>query len=160
FPELIRDREREILADWLALQLASVASRRDLIGEAELRQQSTEFLTAIRTALSAADRIDIAAPEWTPVRQLLTRIAESRVQQGFSPSETATFVFSLKQPVFNQLQALVKDVASLAEELWMATTLIDKLGLFTTELHQKNREAIIMRQQQEMLELSTPVVTL
>jgi rsbT co-antagonist protein RsbR len=88
------------------------------------------------------------------------RLTDARVQQGFSPTDTATFVFSLKQPIFNLLQAAIPDAHSLAQEIWTATTLIDKLGLFTTELHQKNRDAVIMRQQQEMLELSTPVVTL
>ena len=159
-PELIRDREREILTDWVALQQASVTTRRDLISEAELRQQSTEFLAAVRDALNTTDRVDVNAPEWTNVRQLLMRLTDARVQQGFSPTDTATFVFSLKQPIFNLLQAAIPDAHSLAQEIWTATTLIDKLGLFTTELHQKNRDAVIMRQQQEMLELSTPVVTL
>jgi rsbT co-antagonist protein RsbR len=76
------------------------------------------------------------------------------------PSETATFVFSLKEPLFNRLRAETKDAATLVQDVWTTTLLLDTLGLFTTEVHQKSRDGVILRQQQEMLELSTPVVTL
>jgi rsbT co-antagonist protein RsbR len=91
---------------------------------------------------------------------MLGGVSRSRAMQGFSPSETATFVFSLKQPLFVRLRQEVKDAEALAEELWAATVLLDKLGLYTTEVYQKSREAVITRQQQELLELSTPVVRL
>jgi rsbT co-antagonist protein RsbR len=157
---LIRNREREILTEWLTLQSSSAASRRDLISESEVGQQSTEFLNGLRSALAESDRFDPNARIWQPVRELLTHVSESRARQGFSPSETATFVFSLKQPLFNVLQTSIADRDALAREAWTMTTLLDQLGLFTTEVHQKSREGIILRQQQEMLELSTPVVTL
>ncbi len=77
------------------------------------------------------------------------------------PAETATFVFSLKQPLFDRLRNEMKsDADALAEELWGASVLIDKLGLLTTEVYQKSREDVIARQQRELLELSTPVVEL
>jgi rsbT co-antagonist protein RsbR len=38
--------------------------------------------------------------------------------------------------------------------------MLDQLGLYTTEAYQKTRDEVIMRQQEEMLELSTPVVKL
>src|SRR5262245_10173043 len=158
-PELIRTHETEILADWIARQLENVATRRDLMNEAELRRQSQEFLAAfVKAAESGIE--DLHGPAWAPVLEILARISRSRAQQGFSPSETATFVFSLKQPVFQQLRQSVTDVESLADETWAATVAIDALGLFTTEAYQKGREEVITRQQQEMLELSTPVVTL
>jgi rsbT co-antagonist protein RsbR len=94
------------------------------------------------------------------VRELLDRISESRAEQGFTPSETATFVFSLKEPLFARLREEVRDVRTLADETWVATKVLDALGLHTTEAYLKTRERIIMRQQEEMLELSTPVVTL
>jgi rsbT co-antagonist protein RsbR len=81
--------------------------------------------------------------------------------QGFSPSETASFVFSLKKPLFDRLRReFSKDADALAELTWTATQLLDNLGLYTTEVYQKSREEVIARQQQEMLELSTPVVKL
>src|SRR5262249_53303082 len=98
---------------------------------------------------------------WAGARELLGEISQWRARQGFSPSETATFVFSLKEPVFQRLRKeFVKDPDALADEIWKGTMLLDQLGLYTTELYQKGREDVIARQQQEMLELSTPVVQL
>src|SRR5262249_11481231 len=104
---------------------------------------------------------DMRAPEWGETRALLADIALTRARQGFSPSETATFVFSLKQPLFERLRGeFARDPAALADAMWKTTTLLDSLGLYTTELYQKSREEVIARQQQDMIELSTPVVEL
>jgi rsbT co-antagonist protein RsbR len=103
----------------------------------------------------------VGSPAWAPVRDLLSGISRSRTQQGFSPSEIATFVLSFKQPLFDRLRdELGKDAQALAAEVWAATTVLDRLGLLTMEVYQKSREEIIARQQQEMMELSTPVVKL
>jgi len=160
-PNILQDHEEELLEDWVQVQLASSTRRSDLISDFELRQQSAEFLRAFRQASQGNDVIDITNPQWDHVREILTEISRSRAQQGFTSSETATFVFSLKQPLFARLrQELGKNADTLAEENWVATVLLDKLGLFTTEVHQQNREAVIVRQQQELMELSTPVVKL
>jgi rsbT co-antagonist protein RsbR len=74
--------------------------------------------------------------------------------------ETATFVFSLKKPLFTRLRSEVSEAQALADELWSTSTLLDRFGLYTTEVYQKTREEVIARQQQELLELSTPVVSL
>jgi len=71
------------------------------------------------------------------------------------------FVFSLKQPLFTRLRRVHgQDVDGLADDIWQTTMLLDALGLYSTEVYQKRREGIIARQQQELLELSTPVVQL
>jgi rsbT co-antagonist protein RsbR len=95
------------------------------------------------------------------VRELLEEISRARALRGFTPSQTATFVFSLKEPLFTALREEVgKDAQRLADDVWVATLLLDKLGLYTIEVFQKRREDVITRQQAEMLELSTPVVQL
>jgi rsbT co-antagonist protein RsbR len=48
----------------------------------------------------------------------------------------------------------------MAEQMWSMTELLDSLGLYTTEAYLKSREEVIRRQQEDMLELSTPVVKL
>jgi rsbT co-antagonist protein RsbR len=156
--EILGQHQQDVLSEWMRLQLESAASRRDLISDSELRQQSRDFLSAFAIGVMSGDRFEGAA--WTSVREILSRVSETRARQGFSASETATFVFSLKQPLFMQLQSAVKDPAALARELWATSVLLDKLGLYTSETYQKSRDEIIMRQQNEMLELSTPVVTL
>jgi rsbT co-antagonist protein RsbR len=161
-PEMIARRESDLLADWVREQLAATTLRGDLMREAELREQSRQFLNLIVRAASQQPSLnDIDAPAWEDARAFLSGVSRSRAHQGFTPSETATFVFSLKQPLFTMMrQELEGDPRKLAEEMWVATAILDKLGLFTTEAYQKGREEVIRRQQQELLELSTPVVVL
>jgi rsbT co-antagonist protein RsbR len=157
----LQDHEEELLEDWIQEQLASNTRRPDLISDFELRQQSAEFLRAFRQASQGSNLNDIRNPQWDHVREILTELSRSRAQQGFTASETATFVFSLKQPLFARLrQEVEKNADTLAEENWAATVLLDHLGLFTIEVYQQSREAVIARQQQELMEQSTPVVKL
>jgi rsbT co-antagonist protein RsbR len=95
------------------------------------------------------------------VRDFLAGVSRSRATQGFTPSETATFIFSVKQPLFAQIRQILADTTDgLFETLWTTNLLIDRLGLHTIEAYQKTRDEVIRRQQEEMLELSTPVVKL
>ena len=157
---ILQTHEAELLAEWMKEQLAATTRRADLINERDLREQSRQLLAGIRGAAAKGNLTDVTTPEWGPVRDLLEEVSRTRAQQGFSPSETATFVFSLKQPLFARLRQGVRDAGELAAELWAATVLLDKLGLYTIEVFQKSREDVIGRQQQELLELSTPVVQL
>ena len=160
-PSILHTYEEELLEEWIREQLASDTWRADLLTESELRQQSAEFLGALRQAAESDNLTDIMTPQWSEVREILTDLSRSRMQQGFAASETATFIFSLKQPLFTRLrQELEQDADTLANEYWAATVLLDQLGLFTTEAYQTSREAIIGRQQEELLELSTPVIKL
>src|SRR5262245_47226902 len=107
-PEILKAHDEEVLREWMARQLESIASRRDLISEDELRRQSREFLKAFIDA-STSGGLQPNAPQWTAVREQLVRLSRSRAEQGFSPSETATFVFSLKQPLFERLRQAISD---------------------------------------------------
>lgn len=161
-PEIVATHERDLLEEWLKLQLSAASLRPGLMKEEDLRSESQRFLALFRAGLQSSDRgIDPGDPSWAEARELLGEIARGRARKGFSPSETAIFVFSLKQPLFDRLRSVLgKDADALARETWLATVLLDKLGLLTVETHQKGREEVIARQQQEMLELSTPVVQL
>ncbi len=160
--DIVGRYEDQLLPAWVQHQLAAATLRRDLMKDDELETQSRRFLGALRKVLQngGADQ-DITAPAWDEARELLGDIAQMRARQGFSPSETATFVFSLKRPLFERLSAeLERDPAALAEATWKSSVLLDQLGLYTTEVYQKGRDELIARQQEEMLELSTPVVEL
>jgi rsbT co-antagonist protein RsbR len=159
--ELIQKHEGEILQDWVQAQMTAVTARPDLMQKAELEDQSRGMLQAFKHALASGDTGDTKGSAWEGVRDILASISQSRARQGFSPSETATFVFSIKEPIFARLQRdLAKDPAALAAETWLINVLIDKLAIHTMELFQKGREDVISRQQRTMLELSTPVVEL
>jgi rsbT co-antagonist protein RsbR len=157
---IIRAHEPEILAEWLKEQLSN-QSRRDALHEAEMKAISKEFLGAMVEAMRATGSTDVRSEAWSKVRDSLAELSASRARQGFSPAETATFVFSLKQPLFARIRKeFAGDAQKLADETWNATILLDKLGLFTVESFQKTREEVITRQQRDLLELSTPVVAL
>jgi rsbT co-antagonist protein RsbR len=159
--EVLKNHEDRILTDWMEYQLTAVPPGRYPIKPAELREQSRRFLSLLSTAVLNGGITDITTPEWVDLREMLASISKSRAQQGFTPSETATFVFSLKQPIFEHLRREVgQDAEAFAREVWDATLLLDKLGLWTTDVFLKSREEVISRQQQELLELSTPVVTM
>jgi rsbT co-antagonist protein RsbR len=158
--EVLEKHEREILRDWLQLQTRT-GRKTERLPEDQVGHESRTFLSEVQNALRSGDGSDITAPAWRGACELLREVSHSRAAQGFSPLETASFVFSLKQPLFDRLaQAAGADHAKLQDELWQASSLLDKLGLYTAELYQKGREQIIARQQQEMIELSTPVIAL
>jgi len=159
-PEVIRRNESDILADWVRQQVATGAAG-GKIREGDAREQSRALLSAIREGIETGNVSDVMAPSWASAREFLTEMARNRARQGFTPIETATFVMSLKLPLFSRLrQEHLNDAAGLAADVWTATELIDKLALFSMEAFQKTREEVIVRQQQELMELSTPVVKL
>ncbi len=157
--DFLRAHEAELLAAWTTAQLKSSTMRRDLISDSDLHRQSREFLAALARAADGSGA-DVSGEPWDPVKEVLQRLTSARASQGFSPTETAQFVLSLKQALFKALRSHVPDVEQFGEIAWSADAMLDSLGLYTLELHQKRREQIIVRQQQEMMELSTPVVTL
>jgi rsbT co-antagonist protein RsbR len=157
---LVGDNEKQIVPEWLELQTKSGSLQTGRITVAELSSQSTEFLHLLRVGLSTGGS-DIANAAYKPAREFLTNVSRSRALQGFSPIETAMFVFSLKQPLFNMLNRDKSMApADLAKLTWTVTTLLDELGLLTFDSFQKSREEVIARQQREITELSTPVVKL
>jgi rsbT co-antagonist protein RsbR len=158
---ILREQEADILAKWLQHQLAATTLRTDLLAVADLRTQSQRFLATFTHAVQRGDVSGIQGSEWEGVREILSEISTTRAQKGFSSGETATFILSLKQPLFESVrEQMQNDPAALASEFWNITALLDKLALFTIETFQKTRESVIKSQQEEMLELSTPVVQL
>ncbi|MES2208134.1 MAG: STAS domain-containing protein [Pseudomonadota bacterium] len=158
--ETLINNEATILNEWIEEQI-TITGKQSSLKESELREQCKEFLHYFIAATRTENTLTIKSAEWEPVLKLLAEVSQRRNEQGFSPSETATFVFSFKKPFFKALTKNVgNDAVKLSEAVWSATYLLDKLGLYTTEVYQKAREEIIMRQQQDMLELSTPVVSM
>jgi rsbT co-antagonist protein RsbR len=158
---ILSRNESRILSEWVSEQAATASHRGGGMNESDLRGECAEFLGLVNTALRQAGGSDIESPGWSEVREMLEHLSRSRSLRGYSPSETASFIFSMKRPLFSILRSeLETDVEALSQATWAATELLDNLGLYTAEVYQKAREEVIARQQEEMLELSTPVVTL
>ena len=148
-----------IFAQWTH-EMASSTRRADLIKDVELRSECAEFLRSFKDALNVGAG-DFKEPAWDRTRELLGNISKSRAMKGFTPSETAVFVFSLKPALFAQIQkGGQSDPVGMAANMVTASQLLDAMGLYTTEVYQQSREEVIRRQQEELLELSTPVVKL
>jgi len=159
---LLSGHSAEITGEWSQLQQRGLATRNNLLKPGELEQQSRDFLEVLVTALQKAPDGDLLqSPDWSPVRDYLGTASRSRARQGFTPTETAIFVFSLRDPMLSLIRRNAgADADQLAEQAFAATRLLDRLGLYTMEIYQKGREEVIARQQQELMELSTPVVQL
>jgi rsbT co-antagonist protein RsbR len=158
--EIISKNEEEILKEWIR-DMGKSVQRADLMSKVELDDQCRALLKAVVTGVRVSGASDIEAAGWNEARDFLQSISSSRARQGFSPAEVATFVLSLKQPVFAAIRnAHVKNQDQVFEAIWATTEMLDHLALLTTESYMAAREEIISRQQQELLELSTPVVKL
>lgn len=159
--QIVEGKEGVLLSKWMVMQSQVLAPLKDRVPEPELRATLHDFIMALRQGLSGGRLGNFDGAEWAGMRDVLSNLSRQRAMQGFTPAETAMFVFSFKTVLFEELRDSYKnDPAGLADEILVSTDLLDKLGLFTTEVYQKAREGVIVRQQQEMLELSTPVVEL
>ena len=153
--DLIKQHTSEILADWQATQ-----SSRGTLTESTVRSQCVEFLGLLEQSLRAAPT-SVDSPEWNRAKEFLAGLSRSRAMQGFSPTETAMFVFAVKAPIFKAVRAAAgSDGGRLGSDLVALTRILDTLGLYTTEIYLRGREEVIRRQEQDALELSTPVVML
>jgi rsbT co-antagonist protein RsbR len=156
----IQQNRETVLKDWLN-HLKSLVKRSDLISERELDSQAAEMVATIAEVPAGTRLEDFNAPGWQPLKSMLAALSTSRALQGFSPSETAVFVLSLKPSLFSLgRQQNGIDPDNLYAEVLIANDFIDKLALYTTDSYIHGRDQVIIRQQEEMLELSTPVVTL
>jgi len=159
---LLEEHRDELLSDWAEALRSATTRRADLISDEQVRVEAKQFITLLARA-TRTGTADLEGSDWDELRGLLGDVSRSRALAGFTPSEIATFVFSFKEPLFDLLSKAAADggnAQALLADNWRANLLLDRLGLYTTEVYQSAREEIIRRQQQEMLELSTPVVKL
>ncbi|HDS1737693.1 STAS domain-containing protein [Pseudomonas sp. BP8] len=157
--EAIIGNQAQLLGDWIAGLEANGATRN--IKDHDLRQETREFLQLMIDGLRHESGGNIAAAGWEETRRFLDKLSTSRAQIGQESHQTAYFIFALKGPLFTLLQSHYREQpALLAEQLWEISQLLDAFGLQTIRTYQKTREGVIKRQQEELLELSTPVVKL
>ena len=158
--EIISQNEDKIRTEWIK-EMAGSVQRPDLISKTELEEQCRALLSSVIAGIRSNGPTEISGSGWNAARELLQEISASRARQGFSPIDVATFVLSLKKPVFLAVRRqFAENQDKLFEAVWTVTEMLDRLALITTESFMSAREELISRQQQELLELSTPVVKL
>jgi rsbT co-antagonist protein RsbR len=158
--DAFRSHREELLRLWQDRLKATGAAGDFRNNGGEDAEQAQEFLTLLTDAAQRGKLDDVQTEHWKPVRSFLTQLSDERARRGYTSSQTAAFVFSLKNPVFTVLRREIQDTGNLGEAVQQTSDLLDKLGLITVAEYQKSREEVIARQQEEMLELSTPVVKL
>ncbi len=156
--QLLQKKKKNILELWMKNQLADESLREDLISNEELRSQSEELINALVGNLTDENFEDLNSDKWGPVIEILGGISITRARQGFSPRETGNFVFSLKEALFQVLQEEISDPSVLFQESLKINRLMDNLSVVTFETFIKGREEVILRQTDEITEISTPVI--
>jgi len=156
--KILQKKKKMILDNWMKFQLADEGLREDLMSNEDLRQQSTELIDALIDNLKD-DNIDHPeSNDFETAMDILSAISISRAKQGFTSRETGVFVFSLKQALLLLLQQEIRDPQELYEQSQKVHTFIDYFGVATFETFIKGREEVILRQTDEIAEISTPVI--
>ena len=160
-PDLLKERAEDVFKAWMEKQLASAPLRLDMMSEGDLEKQSREFLQAFLDVISSGNLDNIEAPAYAPVIERLQEISKSRAALGFTPSETATSVFSLKYSLLQFLQDEFGDTPDILNgEITAVSQLLDKLGLVTFETYTRGHEEQVLKQKETMAEMLTPVMIL
>ena len=153
--------KEQLLKDWTKAQVDNGTTREDLIPKEEQNKQNRELVDVLLKALTQSGGTDLEQAAFEPVRSYLSEICKNRAKQGFSPSETARYTTGLKSSMLRQLQEKHgKDPVLLLQEILHFSELLDNLGVFVFEQFALGREQTIRRQQEEILEISTPVTRL
>lgn len=156
--DLLLKNQKEILEQWMKNQLSNSTLREDLMSNENLRQQSQELLDLFLKAVKKGNYDDLNTREYEGIIELLQGISISRAQQGYSPKETAVFVFSLKEALINTVVKAGGDSKEAVNSILIINSLLDQLGIITFETFIRGRESVILRQTQEINEISTPVI--
>lgn len=157
--KLLKKKRKEIHEAWIHNQLLDESTREDLISNEELQVQSNELLDAFLQTLSVNNLSDPTSPEFESVFDILSGLSISRAKQGFSPRDTGIFIFGLKDAVIHVTQQEIQNDPALLFDLTLKLTrLFDRFGIVTFETFIRGREDVILRQTDEISEISTPVI--
>jgi rsbT co-antagonist protein RsbR len=156
--KIFKKHKKNILDRWITNLIKDPNLRDDLMSNEDLRSQSEELLNALIDGLNDQSFEDKESADFDKVNEILAAISISRARQGFSPKETGTYIFTLKGALLQELQMEVKDPAVLYQQNQKITLIMDSFTLTTFETFIKGREEVILRQTDEMAEISTPVI--
>jgi len=156
--KVLQRKRKQLLELWMKNQLADEGLRDDLMTNEDLRVQSEDLLNSLIDTLTEKNIVDVESNDFETVRDILSGISQSRAKQGYSPRETGLYIFSLKDAFLETLQQEVKDTTDLYESSLQISKLIDSFGITTFETFIKGREEVILRQTDEITEISTPVI--
>lgn len=157
--QTLQKNKQKVFEDWVKIQLAETTLRDGLISGEELQRQSEELLNALLQAMAKGTFDNIYTDEYERVNNILSDISITRARQGFSPRETNLYVLSLKQAMCDVLEQERHDQPEvLYKEILQVNKLLDNMSNVAFETYLKGREEVILRQTDEMNEISTPII--
>jgi len=156
---ILKKNKNALFELWMKNQLQSETLREDLMSNEDLQEQSRELIDVLLTHLTDDNLSDISASSLDPIIEIVSGLAISRARQGFSPRETGLFVLGLKEALVVILSKEIKDGKKLFEETVRINSLMDNLSIISFETFIKGREEVILRQTDEITEISTPVIS-
>jgi rsbT co-antagonist protein RsbR len=156
--KVIKAKKKYILEQWFQNQLENDGLREDLITNEDQRIQSEELLNSLTASISDNNFDNFQSRDFEKVEEILSGIAIARARRGFSPRETGAYVFSLKTALLKTLSEEISDPKLLYTESMRINSLLDNFSIITFETFIKGREDVILRQTDEITEISTPVI--
>lgn len=156
--KILQRKKSNILELWMENQLTEDGLRDDLISNEDQRVQSEELLYSFIDALNQSSAGDIGTSDFSRVYDILSSTSVSRAKQGFSSAETGTYILSLKQAILETLANEIKDPSVLYTDSMKLNSIIDQFSVVAFETFIKGREEVILRQTDEITEISTPVI--
>lgn len=156
--KIFQKKKNAILEKWMKMQMAEEGLREDLMSNEDLRVQSEELLNAIIDSLTDSNIENAQSQDFDTVNDILSSISISRAKQGYSPRETGIYIFSLKEALLSTLSDEIKDTATLYKQSLIVNRIMDNFSVNTFETFIKGREEVILRQTDEISEISTPVI--
>jgi signal transduction histidine kinase len=122
--------------------------------EGRFREQTADVLRALTAAFGSDKCEDTGRSEFADSVAILRRISAFRAKQGFTPTETAAFVLSLKDALLQYLQAEFNDDPELLKaEVIKMNKAIDELALVTFQTFVETREQVIAEQARSLTRL-------
>lgn len=156
--KILKKKKTVILERWMQSQLTHAGLREDLISNEDLRTDSTELISLLLESLNEKNLYDVNSDDFDPVVESLSSLSYSRAKQGFTPRETSLFIIGLKEVLIGILQEELNDRTELVELSQKIHQLLDHFSIVTFETYIKGREEVILRQTDEIAEISTPVI--
>jgi len=142
--EVLATHRDQLLPAWVDVAASRLRGRMT-------RQELEAELATIYSALASSSDEDL-----DEVRAIIAELSRTRARQGFSPTETAVAISSLKEPMV----PLVRDGRVSIDAFVALAEVADQLGVLTFEAFVAARERVITDQAEQLLELSTPVIKL
>lgn len=157
--EFLRRRREQIAQRWADESLFRTVFT---VSRDEAAEAARHVLDALAEVADGERMHDTDAAGFLVVREQLSRMGASRSRAGFSTAQVSTEVDALRPPAVNLLLADLADApADHTRECVMAlTVLLGTLRLVVLDTALTEGQALIERQQLQLLEVATPVIKL